>query len=55
MPLVTALVVLVLMLAGCEYFFGPDTSNDRSLPAEVQNFITLMNDHRTSQGLDPLT
>ena len=50
-----------MSLAGCANLLGTDEAETGStaielsdLPAEAQSFVTLVNDHRENQGLEPL-
>ena len=49
-----ALVISVLTLAACGNLFGPGTAAPSTADDAVQDFVTLMNQHRLAQGLDAL-
>ena len=48
------LLLVTLVTAACMNPASADHVQPSDLPAEAQNFVSLMNDHRESQGLDPL-
>lgn len=52
--LLLAITTAVALLSGCDALLGPETNGASSLPAEAQEFVTLMNDHRESLGLNRL-
>ncbi len=52
-PVLAPLLVLAMLLAGCDSESDP-LLPEEELPAEVQDFVSLMNAHRQSVGCDPL-